>query len=121
MTERESRENGGAGKDLTTRVGDKAARRVKARRTRDRGVWFGMGMFGLVGWTVAIYTIIGIALGAWIDRRWPGGYSWTLTLLFVGLIAGLFNAWYWIQKESRDEQDESDGPGRAGGKGGDES
>ncbi len=85
----------------------KASRRLKARRTRDRSVWFGLGMFGLVGWTVAIHTILGILLGMWIDNRWPGGYSWTLTLLIFGMATGLFNAWHWVQKESKslDEED----------------
>ena len=93
-------------KDLPGAVQKKALRRVKARRTRDRSVWFGMGMFGLVGWSVAMYTIIGIVLGSWIDRRWPGPHSWTLTLLIAGIIAGSVNAWYWVQKESRSQDDE---------------
>lgn len=85
---------------LPDTVGTKASRRIRARRTRDRSIWFGVGMFGVVGWTIAITTLIGVALGIWIDRRWPGPYSWTLTLLFIGLIIGCLNAWYWIQKES---------------------
>jgi ATP synthase protein I len=67
-------------------------------------------MFGVVGWTVAITTIIGVALGIWIDRTWPSSYSWTLTLLFIGLIVGCFNAWYWIKKESSpDDGDDFEG------------
>jgi ATP synthase protein I len=96
---------------LPEAVGEKAERRIKARRTGDRSVWFGMGMFGLVGWTVAIYTVLGILLGTWLDRRWPQGFSWTLTLLFAGLIAGVINAWHWINKESRAGEDNEDGPG----------
>ena len=85
----------------------KADRRIRARESRDRSVWFGLGMFGLVGWTVAIHTILGIVLGLWIDKRWPSGYSWTLTLLVLGMATGMFNAWHWVQKESRplDEDD----------------
>ncbi len=88
-------------------VGKKAKRRLKARRTKDKSVWFGLGMFGMVGWTVAVTTLIGVALGMWIDRTWPGPYSWTLTLLFIGLIIGCLNAWYWVNRESRpgDEDD----------------
>ena len=96
------------GKDLTAQVDSKAARKIRARRTRERNVWFGMGMFGLVGWTVAIYTVLGILLGTWLDRRWPLGFSWTLTLLFIGLIAGLLNAWHWVNKESRAAENEED-------------
>ncbi len=100
-----SREN-----ELSGQVEKKVARRLKARRTRNQGVFFGLGMFGLVGWTIAIYTILGIILGSWLDRRWPLDFSWTLTLLFIGLIAGLLNAWRWIKQESlpHDEEDEEE-------------
>ena len=80
-------------------VGEKEARKMRARRTRDQSVWFGLGMFGIVGWTVAIPSVLGIALGVWIDTRWPSSYSWTLMLLFVGVLLGCLNAWYWIGRE----------------------
>ncbi len=98
-------EGGKTEKNLPGTVGRKAARRLKARRNRDRSVWFGVGLFGMVGWTIAITTIIGVTLGIWIDRKWPSSYSWTLTLLFIGLIIGCMNAWYWVNKESRLDQD----------------
>jgi ATP synthase protein I len=96
-------------KDLPGTVGKKAARRIRARRTRDRSIWFGVGMFGVVGWTVAITTLIGVLIGVWLDRAWPGPYSWTLTFLFIGLIVGCMNAWYWVNKESRSDDDENNG------------
>ena len=86
---------------LSGTVGRKAHRRIKARRDRDRSVWFGIGMFGMVGWTVAITTLIGVAIGTWMDRAWPSSYSWTLTMFIIGLAVGCMNAWYWIMRESR--------------------
>lgn len=86
---------------LRRKVGIKEARKIKARRQKDRGVWFGLGMFGLVGWSVAIPTVMGIALGVWIDLKWPSRYSWTLMLLVIGILLGCVNAWFWIKKESR--------------------
>lgn len=78
----------------------RAERRRRARAERRRGAWFGLGMFGLVGWSVAIPTLLGTALGVWLDARWPGQRSWTLTFLIVGLVLGCINAWYWIKQES---------------------
>jgi ATP synthase protein I len=95
-------------KEFSATVDEKATRRLKARRSRNRGVWFGMGMFGLVGWTVAIYTILGVVLGTWIDRRWPSGYSWTLSLLLIGLGVGILNAWHWVKKEIETPEDEDE-------------
>jgi ATP synthase protein I len=87
--------------ELVRRVSEKEGRKLKARRERDRSVWFGLGMFGMVGWSVAIPTLIGIALGIWIDTTWTGPYSWTLMLLFIGVMMGCLNAWYWVKRESK--------------------
>lgn len=85
---------------LRSHVARKAERRRKAAAEQDRGVWFSLGLFGLVGWSIAIPTLLGVALGMWIDARWPGRVSWTLTLLFVGVVVGCIQAWYWIKQES---------------------
>ena len=86
---------------LIETVGTKENRKIRARKEEDRGVWFGLGMFGLVGWAVAIPALIGIAVGIWIDKRWPSPYSWTLMLLVIGVGVGCLNAWYWVRRESR--------------------
>jgi ATP synthase protein I len=90
-------------RDVTEIVGRKAQRKLRARRERRRGVWFGLGMFGLVGWAVALPTVAGVAIGLWLDARFPSRISWTLTLLFMGALLGSLNAWYWVKRESRDE------------------
>jgi ATP synthase protein I len=92
-------------------VGAKAARKLKARRNATPGVWFGLGMMGLVGWSVAVPTVLGAALGIWLDKRHPGSHSWTLALLVAGLAIGCFNAWIWIAEEDkamREEQEDND-------------
>ena len=95
------KERGGTSSGLTEKVGAKENRKMRARREKDRGVWFGLGMFGLVGWSVAIPTVIGIVLGIWIDTKWPSQYSWTLMFLIIGVLVGCLNAWYWVKRESK--------------------
>lgn len=87
--------------ELAKTVRAKEARKIRGRRQKDRHIWFGLGMFGLVGWSVAIPTLIGIALGIWIDLKWPSRYSWTLMLLVIGLMLGCLNAWFWITRERK--------------------
>jgi len=88
---------------LVEEVGKKENRKIKARRERDRrSVWFGLGMFGIIGWSVAIPTIVGIAIGIWIDTKWPGRFSWTLMLLVIGIALGCLNAWYWVSRERKE-------------------
>lgn len=83
-------------------IATRAEHKARARRDKRHGVWFGMGMFGMVGWSVAVPTLVGLALGLWIDRRWPGPFSWALMLLAAGLMLGCLNAWYWVQQANRE-------------------
>ena len=93
---------------LARQVGTKAARKLKAQRHTTRTIWFGLGMMGLIGWSVAIPTLLGAALGLWLDRRYPGGRSWTLALLVAGLTIGCLNAWHWVSKEDKAMRDEQE-------------
>lgn len=94
---------------MAMQVGTKANRRLKARRTPAPGIWFGLGMMGLIGWSVVVPTLIGAALGLWLDKRSPGAHSWTLSLLVAGVTLGCLNAWLWVSREDeamRREQEE---------------
>ncbi len=86
--------------ELIEKVAAKEARKLKARKEKARGIWFGLGMFGLVGCSVAVPTLIGVAVGIWLDTIWRSVYSWTLTGLIIGVGLGCLNAWYWIKRES---------------------
>ena len=79
----------------------KEDRKVEARRRRRPGIIAGMGMFGLVGWSVAIPTLLCLALGIWIDTHFETRFSWTLMLLVVGIFLGSMTAWYWVREESQ--------------------
>ena len=79
-------------------VARKEALRLRGLRHKDETVWFGLGMFGIIGWAVAIPSLVGVALGLWIDRTWPSQYSWALMFLIAGVIVGCINATYWVKK-----------------------
>ena len=102
MREISKRQPEETGEKMTRKVEKSAERRMTARKESDRSIWFGMGLFGIIGWSVAVPTLLGTALGVWIDKRWPGSYSWTLMLLFLGLILGCLNAWRWVKQEGPD-------------------
>ncbi|MGL5017782.1 MAG: AtpZ/AtpI family protein [Luteolibacter sp.] len=100
-----------SGLTLGSQVGPKVARKLKARRRSSPGVWSGLGMMGLIGWSVVVPTLLGAALGIWLDQKYPGGRSWTLALLVAGLTLGCLNAWVWVSKEDeamRKEQEDED-------------
>lgn len=89
----------GAYREFQKQVEVKQRRKLHSLRQGERKAWFGLGMFGLVGWSVAIPTLLSIALGVWLDRTVTGRYSWTLLLLAVGIALGCLNAWFWVSKE----------------------
>ena len=84
-------------------IGRREQRKIRARSRRGRdSVWFGLGTFGLVGWSVALPMLLGVAAGLAIDTRHPGGRPWTLGLLVLGLSLGCLNAWYLVSRQQRE-------------------
>ena len=111
MSDQSKNQSAKARTTFSREVGAKAARKLKARRNATPGVWFGLGMMGIIGWSVAIPTVLGAALGIWLDNNHPGGRSWSLMLLVAGLVIGCFNAWHWVTKEEkamREDQEDND-------------
>lgn len=94
-------------RDFANQVGGSARRRIASRRA-GRSVLSWFGAFGVIGWSVALPTLAGIALGLWLDERLTGSTSWTLTLLVVGLAGGIWIAWGWVRREGRGDDDDSD-------------
>jgi len=91
------------------KVAGKAARKLKAQRNGPQGVWFGLGMSGLIGWSVAVPTLAGAFFGLWLDHHHPGSHSWTLALMIIGLTVGCFNAWHWLAQQDKAMKDEPGG------------
>ncbi|WP_207740810.1 AtpZ/AtpI family protein [Alkalibacter mobilis] len=89
--------------DLAKKISSEVNKKIKSKN-EGKEILFGMGVFGIIGWSVAIPTLIGVALGNFLDKRFQVGFSWTLTFLFLGLIIGCFNAWHWIKEKSDKEQ-----------------
>lgn len=94
-------------KKIAGKIGRKEAKRLRAQERRDRSIFFGLGMFGLIGWSVSVPTLIGIAVGVWLDAHYPARISWTLSLLVAGITLGCINALYWLEKEMREEEDDN--------------
>jgi ATP synthase protein I len=84
---------------LIKQVGSKMALKQLAKQKQDAGMWFGLGMMGVIGWSIAVPTLLGVSLGIWLDMHYSHERSWTLALLLAGLAIGCFTAWTWISKE----------------------
>jgi ATP synthase protein I len=86
---------------LDARVAARVALKLKAQREGTQSAWSSFGMFGVIGWSVVVPTVLGAWLGLWWDKHHPGSRSWTLALLVAGLAIGCTNAWYWVAQQTR--------------------
>jgi len=94
--------------EFSKEVGEKAQRKLKALYNDKKSVWFGLGMMGIVGWTIVVPTLLGALLGIWLDKKYPETLSWTLTGLILGLLVGCLIAWRWVNKEHKEINQNND-------------
>jgi ATP synthase protein I len=87
-------------KKIEEKIQSDVKKKIKAKDEKD-DIMFGLGVFGIIGWSISIPTLLGIFLGLYLDDHFSLGFSWTLTLLFVGVIVGCLNAWYWVKQKSK--------------------
>lgn len=97
-----------ARKTFDEEIGLKVQRKLRAQHNDKKSVWFGLGMMGIVGWTIAVPTLLGVALGVWLDKNYPQSLSWTLSFLIIGLLVGCLIAWHWILKEHKEINENKD-------------
>ena len=79
----------------------KVRRKTKLTRQPEPPIWSSFSLFGVVGWSVAIPTLLAIGVGIWLDRSIHDNHSWTLVMLPVGLAVGCGLAWHWVRHEQR--------------------
>ena len=98
----------GDGQDFPRRV----QRRVRRlQRPRKLSLWQGLGVIGMVGWSVVLPTFLGLALGHWLDRVMPSPFSWALSGMMGGLVFGCVAAWRWVDQEWLQLKEESQNVG----------
>lgn len=85
---------------FSRKIAEKEKRKLRSLH-ENKGVWFGLGMMGMIGWSVVVPSLLGATLGVWLDKKYPESFSWTLTFLIAGLVTGSVIAWYWVDKEDK--------------------
>lgn len=78
-----------------------AQERIERGRGQKNNILSSIAILGVVGWSVTLPTVLGVVLGVWIDRRWPGRFSWALTLMMLGLAIGCASAWVRIRGDRK--------------------
>jgi ATP synthase protein I len=86
---------------FSQKIAEKEKQKLKSQREGKYNALSGFALFGMVGWSVVVPTLLGIASGVWLDKKYPQSFSWTISLLFVGLFIGCIIAWQWVDKENK--------------------
>lgn len=81
------------------KIGQQARRMQDAQEHPVESPLRGISVFGMVGWSVALPTVLGAFLGMWLDKTIDSSISWTIALILGGLALGILIAWSWIDKE----------------------
>jgi ATP synthase protein I len=82
-------------------ISEKEKRKLKSLNEEKRSEWFGLGMFGMVGWSITAPTFLSTLGGIWLDKNYPQTFSWTVTCLILGLVVGCIIAWNWVINENK--------------------
>ena len=77
-----------------------ASKQRGAERGHRKWNWSSIAILGVVGWSVAVPTLGGLALGIWMDSRWPSSFSWSLAFLVGGLVCGCVIAWLRVKGDA---------------------
>lgn len=78
---------------------ERQSRRLK-RAERERHQWLAQTVFiGTLGLVFVIPVLTGAYLGVWLDGLLEGySMSWTLSLIFLGIVVGAINVYLMIKE-----------------------
>lgn len=74
------------------------AQQLKMRRRQRWNADF--GMIASLGGVIIVPILLGVFGGGWLDKHFPLDFSWRLSLLFLGLLWGFVNGYYWLKIEN---------------------
>ena len=63
-----------------------------------------------IGWDLALPIFLGVLGGHLLDRRWRTGVAFTIGLLVLGLVVGVYNLARTLQRELRRDHVDLVGP-----------
>lgn len=87
--------------ELSKRISEREARRAARDEAWLAGFWSGLRILGRAGWSVVVPGLLGLAVGHWIDNRWPSGVPWSVVGLAGGTAFGFASLWEWLSGEQR--------------------
>jgi len=94
----------------------RSAKRLQhARSNPGESPLLGLGVFGIVGWSIAVPTVAGAFLGHWLNQVAPQKFTWTIALILAGVVVGGFIAGRWLHALGVEQDRQSQGNKDKGG------
>ena len=84
-----------------------AERLQRSRRAPGASPLRGLGVFGMIGWSIAVPTVGGAFLGLWLNKVAPQSFSWPIALILGGTVVGGIIAWTWVSKETQSQNEQN--------------
>lgn len=69
------------------------------KKTGERPLWKNLSMIGALGWLIVIPTLLGVAVGRWLDAYFDTRVTFSGALTFVGACVGFYLAWKRMNEE----------------------
>jgi len=88
------------GKEKFSEEIEKSAKELMEAR-KEKTFWHYASIIGVGGWLFVIPIIAGAYLGRYLDKRFVGGISWTITFIIIGIAAGIYNFWFFYMRRTR--------------------
>jgi len=74
---------------------------IKNKNQKETNIWQNLGQVWDLAWVTIVPIILGVFGGQYLDRNYPAGFSWTLSLLVLGAFMGFYNLYDSLMKESK--------------------
>jgi ATP synthase protein I len=85
---------------------DAANREARGRAQPEPSLGSRLGQIGILGWTIVLPTLAGLAIGRVLDRLFGTRVFFSAPLLMLGAAAGLWFAWKWMHRQERSPDDD---------------
>ncbi len=95
MTRRDTQ----AGERLAEAARKAAARAQEGERDPEPSLGRRLGQIGVLGWTIVIPALLGLAAGRWLDKTMHSGVFFSAPLVMLGAALGLWLAWKWMSRQ----------------------
>lgn len=82
-----------------------AARDSHGRADPEPSLGSRLGQIGILGWAIVLPTLLGLAIGHWLDRTFGTRVFFSAPLLMIGAAVGFWSAWKWMHRQQRGHHD----------------